>query len=117
MRPPATNTWSVRRAPCAGPTLAGRCATIFDNAAAETTHAEREDEAVSIWADPAASLEETLFTAAEEAMPPDAFADQPWDLVVWARSGDPSVPRIRTALGRLGAMIDDHYELGGEADG
>ncbi len=96
---------------------ADAAATVFDNAAAETTHAEREDEAVSIWADAAASLEDMLFTAAEEAMPPDAFADEPWDIVVWARSGDANVARLRTALGRLGAMIDERYELGGEADG
>lgn len=91
-------------------------AVIFDEAAAETTHAERDDEAVIIWTDAEAPLEELLFTAAEEAMPPDAFADQPWDIVVWARSGDQIVPRLRTALGRLGAIIDDRYELGGEDD-
>jgi len=91
-------------------------AAIFDEAAAETTHAERDDEAVIIWTDPRAELEDLLFTAAEEAMPPDAFADQPWDIVAWARSGDDIVPRFRSALGRLGAIIDDRYELGGEGD-
>jgi hypothetical protein len=91
-------------------------AVIFDEAAAETTHAERDDEAVIIWTDPEAPLEQLLFTAAEEAMPPDAFADQPWDIVAWARSGDDVVPRLRSALGRLGAIIDDRYELGGEDD-
>jgi hypothetical protein len=91
-------------------------AAIFDEAAAETTHAQSEQEAVGIWADPAASLEELLFMAAEEAMPPDAFADQPWDIVVWAKSGDPVVPRMREALNRLGAIVDERYELGGEAD-
>jgi hypothetical protein len=91
-------------------------AVIFDEAAAETTHAERDDEAVIIWTDPESELEELLFTAAEEAMPPDAFADQPWDIVAWARSGDEIVPRLRNALGRLGAIIDDRYELGGEDD-
>ena len=91
-------------------------AAIFDEAAAETTHAERDDEAVIIWTDPESELEELLFTASEEAMPPDAFADQPWDIVAWARSGDEIVPRLRTALGRLGAIIDDRYELGGEDD-
>ncbi len=91
-------------------------AVIFDEAAAETTHAERDDEAVVLWTDAEAPLEALLFTAAEEAMPPDAFADQPWDIVVWARSGDPMIPRFRAALGRLAAIIDDRYELGGEDD-
>ena len=91
-------------------------ATIFDEAAAETVHAERDDEAIVIWTDPTALVEELLFTAAEEAMPPDAFADTPWDVVVWAKSGDPVVTRLRGALGRLGAIIDERYELGGEDD-
>ena len=91
-------------------------AVIFDEAAAETTHAERDDEAIVIWTDAESELDQLLFTAAEEAMPPDAFADQPWDIVVWARSGDPVVPRFRQALGRLAAIIDDRYELGGEDD-
>lgn len=91
-------------------------AVIFDEAAAETTHAERDDEAVVLWTDVEAELEDLLFTAAEEAMPPDAFADQPWDIVIWARSGDPMVPKFRSALGRLAAIIDDRYELGGEDD-
>lgn len=91
-------------------------AVIFDEAAAETTHAERDDEAVVLWTDVEAALEDLLFTAAEEAMPPDAFADQPWDIVIWARSGDPMVPKFRAALGRLAAIIDDRYELGGEDD-
>lgn len=91
-------------------------AVIFDEAAAETVHAEREDEAISIWSDAEADIEEMLFTAAEEAMPPDAFSTEPWDIVVWARSGDPVIPRIRAALGRLGLIIDERYELGGEED-
>ncbi len=95
---------------------AEEAAAIFDEAAAETVHAEREDEAIPIWTDPEGSLEDLLFTAAEEAMPPDAFSGEPWDVVVWARSGDPMVPRIRTALGRLGAIVDEQYELGGEDD-
>lgn len=99
-----------------GGSAAEAAAVIFDEAAAETTHAERDDEAVIIWTDPTAPLEELLFTAAEEAMPPDAFADQPWDIVAWARSGDAMVPRFRGALGRLGAIIDERYELGGEDD-
>jgi hypothetical protein len=99
-----------------GGTAAEPAAVIFDEAAAETTHAERDEEAVIIWTDPAAPIEALLFTAAEEAMPPDAFADAPWDIVVWAKSGDPAVPRFRAALGRLGAIIDERYELGGEDD-
>jgi hypothetical protein len=91
-------------------------ATIFDEAAAETTHAEVADEAIGIWADSGASVEELLFSAAEEAMPPDAFADQPWDIVVWAKSGDPAIARLRLALNRLGAIVDEQYELGGEGD-
>ncbi|HWA56296.1 MAG TPA: hypothetical protein VG692_03525 [Gemmatimonadales bacterium] len=99
-----------------GGTAAEAAAVIFDEAAAETTHAERDDEAIVLWTDAEAPLEELLFTAAEEAMPPDAFADQPWDIVVWARSGDPGIPKFRAALGRLAAIIDDRYELGGEDD-
>jgi hypothetical protein len=99
-----------------GGSAAEDAATIFDEAAAETVHAEREDEAISIWTDTEGSLEDLLFTAAEEAMPPDAFSSEHWDVVVWARSGDPMVPRIRTALGRLGAIVDEQYELGGEDD-
>jgi hypothetical protein len=95
---------------------ADTAAAIFDEAAAETTHAEVEDESIGIWADPEATTEELLFTAAEEAMPPDAFADQPWDIHVWARSGDPVIPRLRVALNRLGAIVDDQYELGGDED-
>ncbi|MDH4130337.1 MAG: hypothetical protein OEV95_00865 [Gemmatimonadota bacterium] len=91
-------------------------AVIFDEAAAETTHAEIEDEAIGIWADASATVGELLFTAAEEAMPPDAFAGQPWDIVVWARSGDPAVPAIRRELGQLSALVDERYELGGEDD-
>ena len=49
-------------------------------------------------------------------MPPDAFAGEPWDIMVWARSGDPMVPALRKALGALGAIIDERYELGGEDD-
>ena len=90
--------------------------TIFDEAAAETTHAEREDEAIVLWTDPAGTLDDVLFTAAEDAMPPDAFAGDPWDIIVWAKSGDPMVPALRRALGTLGAMIDERYELGGEDD-
>ena len=95
---------------------AERAATIFDEAAAETSHAEAEGEAIGIWADPDATIEELLFSAAEEAMLPDAFADQPWDIVVWARSGDAAVPRFRAALNRLGGIVDELYELGGEED-
>ena len=91
-------------------------AAIFDEAAAETSHAEVEDEAIGIWADGEASLEGVLFTAAEEAMPPDAFADQPWDIVVWAKSGDPLLPKLRASLNRLAAIVDEEYELGGEGD-
>jgi len=89
-------------------------AVIFDEAAAETTHAVAEDESIGIWAEAGATVDEMLFTAAEEAMPPDAFADQPWDIVLWARSGDPAIPRFRAALNRLGAIVDEQYELGGE---
>ena len=91
-------------------------ATIFDEAAAETTHAEREDEAIVLWTDPVGKIDDVLFTAAEDAMPPDAFAGDPWDIVIWAKSSDPLVPALRKALGTLGAIVDEHYELGGEDD-
>jgi hypothetical protein len=95
---------------------AEEAAVIFDEAAAETTHAEIEDEAIGIWADSGVVVAELLFTAAEDAMPPDAFVDQPWDIVVWAKSGDPAIPAIRKELGRLSALVDERYELGGEDD-
>lgn len=100
-----------------GGSAAEQAATIFDEAAAETVHAEREDEAVGIWTDPEATIEDLLFLAAEEAMPPDAFVDRPWDIVVWARSGDPTIPRIRATLNGLSGIIDERYELGGEDEG
>ncbi len=99
-----------------GGSAAEAAAVIVDEAAAETAHADKEDEAIGIWADAEASLDELLFLAAEEAMPPDAFADDPWDVVVWAKSGDPALPAIRAALGRVGAIVDEQYELGGEDD-
>jgi hypothetical protein len=95
---------------------AEQAAAIFDEAAAETSHAAFEDEAIGIWADSDATMEDLLFSAAEEAMLPDAFADNPWDIVVWARIGDPAIPRLRTALNRLGTIVDEQYELGGEED-
>jgi hypothetical protein len=95
---------------------AEQAATIFDEAAAETTHAELEEEAVGIWADGGATIPELLFIAAEEAMLPDAFVDQPWDIVVWARSGDAAVPSLKKEAGRLSALVDERYELGGEDD-
>jgi hypothetical protein len=36
------------------------------------------------------------------------------DIVCWARSGDAMVAKLRDALGRLGAIVDDRYELGGD---
>jgi hypothetical protein len=96
---------------------AERVATIFDEVIAEIDlppQLDPEVDGIGIWADPAADIEETLWTAAEEAMPPDVFAEEPWDIVVWARSGDPAVGRIRDLLGRLSAMVDDRYELGGD---
>jgi len=99
-----------------GGTGAETAATIFDEAAAETSHAEVEEEAVGIWADPTLSLEQLLFMAAEEAMPPDVFADQAWDLVVWAKSSDPSLSKLRADLNRLAAIVDEQYELGGEEE-
>ncbi len=96
---------------------AERVAGIFDEAIAEADlppELDPEVDEIGIWADPAGSIEDILWTAAEEAMPPDAFAEEPWDIVVWARSGDPSIPRLREVLSRLSAMVDERYELGGE---
>ena len=91
-------------------------AALFEQAIEDGEFVRSEDEEISMWVDPESSLEEVLWTAAEEAMPPDAFADRQWDIVCWARSGDPIVPRLRDALGRLGAIVDDRYELGGSEE-
>jgi len=89
-------------------------AALFEETIEDGGFVRSEDEEISIWVDAGASLEEMLWTAAEEAMPPDSSADQPWDIVCWARSGDAAVARLRDALGRLGAIVDNRYELGGE---
>ena len=91
-------------------------AALFEETIEDGGFVQGKDEEISIWVDSNAALEEILWTAAEEAMPPDAYADRPWDIVCWARSGDPIVSRLRDALGRLGAIVDNRYELGGEEE-
>ncbi len=89
---------------------------LFEQAIAEGEFAKYPGEDIELLVQADASLEEHLFTAAEEAMPPDIYADQPWDLVVWCRSGDPSRPRLRADLGRLTDLVDEIYDVGGEEE-
>lgn len=89
---------------------------LFEQAIAEGEFAQYPGEDVELLVQAEASLEEFLFTAAEEAMPPDIYAEQPWDLVVWCRSGDPSQPRLRADLGRLTDLVDEIYDVGGEEE-
>jgi hypothetical protein len=99
-----------------GGSEAERVAALFDEAIAEADlppEFDPEIEEIGVWSDPAWTLEDMLWTAAEEAMPPDAFSEQPWDIVCWARSDDPVVPRLREQLRRLSALVDERYELGG----
>ena len=99
-----------------GGSAAEVAATIFDEAAAEGDFTGSDLESVGIWCDPDATLETILWTAAEEAMPPDSFTEDPWDIVVWARDGDWLIPRLRRGLGSLSGIVDRRYELGGEDD-
>jgi hypothetical protein len=99
-----------------GGSAAEAVAAMVEEAIEEGAYVQSEDEEIGLWVDPEASLEEVLWSAAEEAMPPDSYADRPWDVVVWARSGAPEVARIRTALARLSAIVDERYELGGEEE-
>jgi len=91
-------------------------ADLFEEAITEGEFSRHPGEDVTILVQADATLEEFLFSAAEEAMPPDIYADQPWDLVVWCRSGDPSQPRLRAALGRLTDLVDEIYDVGGEEE-
>lgn len=102
-----------------GGSEAEEVAAIFDEVIAENDfplelELELEGAEIGIWADSGGTVEDVLWTAAEEAMPPDTFAEDAWDVVVWARSGDPVVPRLRDVLRRLSALVDERYELGGE---
>jgi len=97
-----------------GGSASEQTAALFEQTIEDGEFVRGPDEEISIWVDPEAPLDEVLWTAAEEAMPPDAFADRPWDIVCWARSGDAMVAKLRDALARLGAIVDDRYELGGD---
>jgi hypothetical protein len=97
-----------------GGSAAEQVAGVFAQAIAEGEFARSDEEEITILSRPGATLPELLWTAAEEAMPPDAWADQPWDIVVWARSGDPHLAQLREALPRLTEIIERIYEEGGE---
>jgi len=75
-----------------------------------------EGEEIGIRALPTTTLEQVLWTAAEEAMPPDAYADRPWDIVVWARSGDAQLAALKEALPRLSEIVEEIYDQGGESE-
>ncbi len=89
-------------------------ATVFETAVAEGEFSNYPGEDIEVLVQPEASFDEFLFSAAEEAMVPDIYADQPWDIVIWARGGDPSLPQLRTRLGRLSDLVDEIYDVGGE---
>jgi hypothetical protein len=99
-----------------GGTGAEAAAALFEQAIEDGEFVRGPDEEISMWVDHEATLEEVLWTAAEQAMLPDTYADQPWDITCWARSGDPAIGRLRDVLGRLSAIVDDRYELGGEEE-
>lgn len=97
-----------------GGTGAEVAARLFESAVEAGEFVRGEGEEIEIRALPAATLEQLLWTAAEEAMPPDAYADRPWDIVVWARSGDAKLPAFKEALPRLGEIVEEIYDQGGE---
>ena len=89
---------------------------LFRKAVEEGEFATSEEEAITVLALPEATLDEVLWAASEEVMPPDAFADRPWDIMVWSRSSEPKLPQIRQALARLSLIVDEIYDRGGEDD-
>lgn len=97
-----------------GGSAAEEAGALFEEAITEGEFARYPGEDVEILVRADATVEEFLFTAAEEAMPPDIYTDQPWDLVVWCRSGDVSQPKLRTDLARLTDLVDEIYDVGGE---
>jgi hypothetical protein len=99
-----------------GGSAADEAGNLFEQAIAEGEFARSPGEDIEILVQADATLEEFLFIAAEEAMPPDIYADEPWDLVVWCRSGDPAQPRLRAALARLTDLVDEIYDVGGEEE-
>ena len=96
-----------------GGTASEAAAALFEEAIEDGDFVQSEAEEITIWSEPEATVPELLFLAAEEAMPADNVADDPWDIVVWVRSGDPRLGEIRQALGRLTDLVDEQYELGG----
>ena len=96
-----------------GGTAAMEAGALLERAVQEGEFVRSEEESIGIWVRPGASLEAVLWTASEEAMPPDAYADQPWDLVAWARADDPIAKELRQALPRLGEIVDRVYDEGG----
>jgi hypothetical protein len=99
-----------------GGSAAEEVGALFEQAIEEGEFVRDAGEEIGIWVLPETTPEELLWSAAEEAMLPDIFADQPCDIIVWARSGDPALPRLRQLLPRLTDVIDEIYELGGEED-
>jgi hypothetical protein len=97
-----------------GGTGAEAAARLFESAVEAGEFVRGEGEEIGIRALPTATLEQVLWTAAEEAMPPDAYADQPWDIVVWARSGDARLAALKEALPRLSEIVEEIYDQGGE---
>ena len=89
-------------------------ATLFEEAVADGEFSKYPGEDIEVIVLADASFEDFLFAAAEEAMVPDIYADEPWDIVAWARGGDPILPRLRSELARLSELVDEVYDIGGE---
>jgi hypothetical protein len=99
-----------------GGSAAERIGALMGQAVESGEFSQQPGEEIGIWVCPGQNLEEVIFTAAEEAMPPDAHAEGAWDLVAWSRSSDPNVTQLRSALGRVTDLVEDIYDLGGEDD-
>ncbi len=91
-------------------------AALFEAAVADGEFSKYPGEDIEVLVLADSSFEDFLFATAEEAMVPDIYADEPWDIVVWARGGDAMLPRLRSELGRLSDLVDEIYDIGGEEE-
>lgn len=99
-----------------GGDAAERIAELIEEAVDAGGFAGANGEEIGIWICPGQTFDEVIFAAAEEAMPPDDRAEEAWDLVAWARSGDATVAALRSGLSRVTALVEEMYDLGGEDD-
>ncbi|MEO8030515.1 MAG: hypothetical protein ABI765_06685 [Gemmatimonadota bacterium] len=91
-------------------------AVLFEAAVADGEFRKHPGEDIEVLVLADSSFEDFLFATAEEAMVPDIYADEPWDIVFWARGGDAILPRLRSELGRLSDLVDEIYDVGGEEE-